>query len=146
MEKISPIIDELLEKYISELGLGEVSTRIIEVTHETPAKKVFDLLVYDPAKHARLQVFRSERIPDLYPVDTDADGIPDYRDNCMLVPNGPLIPGDASTSQQDSDGDHTGDACDTDDGTGTSDKAAGMQGRHPAVRQGIAMPAALPAS
>jgi len=124
----------------SELGLGDVSTRIIEVTHETPAKKVFDLLVDDPAEHARLQVFRSERIPGLYPVDTDADGIPDYKDNCRLVPNGPLIPGDASTSQLDSDGDAKGDACDTDDGTGSSDKAAGLQGQHPAAHEGITKP------
>lgn len=129
----------------SKLGLGAVSTRIIEVTHETPAEKVFDLLVYDPGRNARMQVFRSERIPDLYPVDTDADGIPDYRDNCMLVPNGPLIPGDASTSQLDSDGDNKGDACDTDDGTGTSDKAASLQGQHPAAHEAITMPA-LPAS
>jgi arylsulfate sulfotransferase len=96
----------------AELGLGDISTRIIEVTHTTPAIKVFDLLVYDPTPHARMQVFRSERIPDLYPVDTDSDGIPDYKDNCRLIPNGPLIPGDVSTSQKDSDGDGVGDACD----------------------------------
>ncbi len=98
----------------ADQGLGDVSTRIIEVTHATPAVKVFDLLVYDPAPHARVQVFRSERIPDLYPVDTDADGIPDYRDNCRLIPNGPLKPGDATASQLDSDGDGVGDACDDD--------------------------------
>ncbi|MGB5261752.1 MAG: aryl-sulfate sulfotransferase, partial [Gammaproteobacteria bacterium] len=55
----------------TKLGLGTVLTRIIEVTHDTPATKVFDLLIYEPASRARLQVFRSERIPDLYPVDTD---------------------------------------------------------------------------
>jgi arylsulfate sulfotransferase len=95
-------------------GLGEVSTRIIEVTHATPAVKVFDLLVYDPDPHARMQVYRSERIPDLYPVDTDADGIPDYKDNCRLLPNGPLNPGDAAASQLDTDGDGIGDVCDDD--------------------------------
>ena len=99
----------------SELGLGAISTRIIEVTHDTPAKKVFDMLVYDPGRRARIQVYRSERIPDLYPVDADADGIPDYKDNCKLVPNGPLIPGDAANSQLNTDGDGAGDMCDDDD-------------------------------
>ena len=98
----------------SELGLGEVSTRIIEVTHDTPATEVFDILVYDPVPGARLQVYRSERIPDLYAVDTDADGVPDYKDNCRLVHNGPLPPGDAASSQIDTDGDGMGDVCDTD--------------------------------
>ena len=99
----------------SDLGLGEVTTRIIEVTHDTPAVEVFDMLVYDPDPSARLQVYRSERIPDLYPLDTDADGIPDYKDNCKLVPNGPLIPGDALSSQLNTDGDSAGDICDEDD-------------------------------
>jgi hypothetical protein len=99
----------------SELGLGAVSTRIIEVTHDTPATKVFDILVYDPGRQARLQVYRSERIPDLYPVDTDADGVPDYKDNCTLDQNGPLVPGDAVNSQLDTDGDGAGDICDDDD-------------------------------
>jgi hypothetical protein len=99
----------------SKLGLGTISTRIIEVTHDTPAVKAFDMLVYDPAPRARLQVYRSERIPDLYPVDTDADGVPDYRDNCVLDQNGPLIPGDALNSQLNTDGDSAGDICDDDD-------------------------------
>ncbi len=73
------------------------------------------MLVYDPGPHARLQVYRSERIPDLYPLDTDADGIPDYKDNCKLVPNGPLIPGDAVGSQLNTDGDSAGNLCDDDD-------------------------------
>jgi hypothetical protein len=99
----------------SELGLGAVSTRIIEVTHDTPAVRVFDMLVYDPARHARLQVYRSERIPDLYPVDTDADGIPDYKDNCILDPNGPLVPGDIVNNQLNADRYEAGDICDDDD-------------------------------
>jgi hypothetical protein len=109
----------------SSLGLGEISTRIIEVTHDTPAVKVFDIMLYDPALRARLQVYRSERIPDLYPVDTDADGIPDYKDNCKLKPNGPLIPGAAVNSQLDTDEDGVGDICD-DDNTGMAVGAQGM--------------------
>ncbi|MDH3411221.1 MAG: aryl-sulfate sulfotransferase [Gammaproteobacteria bacterium] len=98
-----------------DLGLGDVSTRIIEVTHDIPAVKVFDLSLFDPAPGARMQVYRSERIPDLYPLDSDADGIPDYKDNCVLEPNGPLVPGDALTSQLDTDGDSAGNVCDLDD-------------------------------
>jgi hypothetical protein len=93
------------------------------------------MLVYDPDPHARIQVFRSERIPDLYPVDTDADGIPDYKDNCKLVPNGPLIPGDAASSQLDTDGDGAGDSCDVDN-AGMPDGAKGIAGLNPAVQQG----------
>ena len=117
----------------SDLGLGNVSTRIIEVTHDTPARKVFDILIYDPAPHARLQVFRSERIPALYPLDTDADGVPDYKDNCPQTPNGPLIPGDALSSQLDTNGDGTGDACDDDAShVMTQDRAVGN--RHQPVQ------------
>jgi len=98
----------------ADLGLGEISTNIIEVTHDTWATRVFDMVVYDPTPGARLQVYRSERIPDLYPVDTDADGVPDYKDNCRLAPNGPLDPGDIGASQLDTDGDGVGDICDDD--------------------------------
>jgi hypothetical protein len=118
----------------SDLGLGEITTRIIEVTHDSPATKVFDMLVYDPEPDARLQVFRSERIPDLYPVDTDADGVPDYKDNCKLIPNGPLIPGDITHSQEDTDGDGMGDSCD-DDNAGISVGTKGVAGDDPVVQQ-----------
>jgi len=127
----------------NDLGLGAVSTRIIEVTHDTPAEKVFDMLVYDPERGSRLQIYRSERIPDLYPVDTDADGVPDYRDNCRLDPNGPLIPGDAASSQLDTDGDGVGDVCDADT-TGMNAGEEGMAVQMPAVQHGAASPPAQP--
>jgi hypothetical protein len=98
-----------------DLGLGEISTSIIEVSHDTPATKVFELSLFDPTPNGRIQVYRSERIPDLYPLDRDSDGIPDYLDNCVLQPNGPLIPGDALSSQLDTDGDSAGNICDIDD-------------------------------
>jgi len=50
---------------------------------------------------------------NLAPADTDFDGVPDVRDNCPTVPNGPLqaaIPGIGN--QTNSDADKFGDACD----------------------------------
>jgi hypothetical protein len=48
-----------------------------------------------------------------YTDDTDGDGIPDYADNCWLVPN---------SDQADSDGDGIGDACDNCPGIGNPDQ------------------------
>jgi len=50
---------------------------------------------------------------DLGPPDDDGDGIPNTLDNCLTVTNGPVIPDiEGGASQQDSDGDTIGDACD----------------------------------
>jgi hypothetical protein len=46
--------------------------------------------------------------------DADEDGTPDYADNCIIVPNGPLIPDAGGHSQLDTDGDLYGNACDCD--------------------------------
>lgn len=46
--------------------------------------------------------------------DTDNDGILDALDNCILVPNGPLIPDAGGNSQRDTDGDGYGNSCDPD--------------------------------
>jgi hypothetical protein len=56
-------------------------------------------------------------------VDTDGDGVPDYRDNCPVVSN---------ASQADMDGDGLGDACDPDiDGDGISNVAEIANGYDP---------------
>jgi hypothetical protein len=47
-----------------DLGLGTNYARIIEVTHDTPAERVFDVMVSDPA--GGILIYRSERIPGLY--------------------------------------------------------------------------------
>jgi hypothetical protein len=47
-------------------------------------------------------------------VDNDSDGIVDLEDNCIDVPNGPLIPDAGSNSQVDTDGDGYGNMCDGD--------------------------------
>jgi len=98
-----------------DLGMGKWHTRIIEVDHNTPAAKVFEMEVFNPTQNSEIRSYRSERIPDLYPLDTDADGVPDHQDNCVHTPNGVLIPDAGGSSQVDTDGDALGDACDPDD-------------------------------
>ena len=49
------------------LGLGLVVTRVIEVTHDTPATVVFDMMIYEPTPGLRVQTPRSEKLPSLYP-------------------------------------------------------------------------------
>ena len=57
-----------------DLGLGLKHGRITEVTHTIPAERVFDVLVFDPRPPSSptdpahgLELYRSERIPSLYP-------------------------------------------------------------------------------
>jgi hypothetical protein len=50
----------------------------------------------------------------LEPIDTDRDGIVDIQDNCINVPNGPLIPDAGGHSQRDTDQDGYGNICDPD--------------------------------
>jgi len=47
-------------------------------------------------------------------VDSDSDGVTDNLDNCIDVPNGPLIPDAGGNSQRDTDGDGYGNSCDAD--------------------------------
>lgn len=47
-------------------------------------------------------------------MDTDADGISDHEDNCILKPNGTTIPDAGGYSQRDTDGDGYGNVCDPD--------------------------------
>jgi hypothetical protein len=46
--------------------------------------------------------------------DTDNDGIADFEDNCILVPNGPLAPDAGGNIQRDTDSDGYGNICDPD--------------------------------
>jgi hypothetical protein len=56
----------------------------------------------------------AHKIEQSVPADTDGDGIPDNQDNCMLVPNGTLVPDAGGNSQLDTDGDGFGNVCDPD--------------------------------
>jgi hypothetical protein len=47
-------------------------------------------------------------------LDTDADGVTDNLDNCILEPNGPIIPDAGGNIQRDTDGDNYGNVCDPD--------------------------------
>ena len=49
-----------------DLGLGQAHARIIETSDDTVPVKVFDLTAYDPTGGVTT-VYRSERIPSLYP-------------------------------------------------------------------------------
>jgi hypothetical protein len=53
-------------------------------------------------------------VSSVNPIDTDNDGIFDDQDNCILIPNGPLIPNAGDNSQRDTDGDGYGNMCDAD--------------------------------
>lgn len=46
--------------------------------------------------------------------DGDGDGVPDHADNCVLAPNGPLLPDAGGNVQLDMDGDGFGNLCDPD--------------------------------
>jgi hypothetical protein len=46
--------------------------------------------------------------------DVDGDGVRDEVDNCINVPNGPVIPDRGGFSQRDTDGDGYGNVCDAD--------------------------------
>lgn len=46
--------------------------------------------------------------------DADGDGVLDTNDNCVNVPNGPILPDFGGNSQLDTDGDGFGNACDGD--------------------------------
>jgi arylsulfate sulfotransferase len=59
---------------IATFGWGERAVRIVEVTHDTPAVKVFDLIMYNPDPIGRIASFRAERIPSLYPPHVTVTG------------------------------------------------------------------------
>jgi hypothetical protein len=52
-----------------DLGLGTLHARLVEVTDDVVPVKVFELLVYDPEDDKRSTIYRSERIPSLYPLE-----------------------------------------------------------------------------
>ena len=50
----------------TEATTGRRSARIMEVTHETPARKVFELIVEADWDAGGWHVYRAQRIPSLY--------------------------------------------------------------------------------
>ena len=62
--------------------------------------------------------------------DSDADGVPDSYDNCVSIPNGPLLATAGCGGQEDANLDGYGSPCDTDynnDGaTGLNDVSAAL--------------------
>ncbi len=50
----------------AELGRGTGYGRVVEVTRDTPAERVFDVSVFRTGDERRV-IYRSEKIPSLYP-------------------------------------------------------------------------------
>jgi hypothetical protein len=48
------------------------------------------------------------------PSDVDVDGVIDVSDNCLIVPNGPLLGTNSCNSQEDGNNEGYGNPCDTD--------------------------------
>jgi hypothetical protein len=68
--------------------------------------------------------------------DADNDGVPDQYDNCLNVPNGPLLGTGSCNAQEDSDGDGYGNACDgdlTQDGSVLGTDFGALLGYFPSV-------------
>jgi hypothetical protein len=62
-----------------------------------------------------LTLVRAANAPILPEADDDGDGVPNQFDNCLFVPNGPLLAtGYTCDSQEDYDGDGYGQPCDAD--------------------------------
>jgi arylsulfate sulfotransferase len=67
--------------YVDGVRTNTNAVRIMEVTHTTPAEKVFDLSIETPPDAPAWFVYRAERIPDLYPPAGPAPECSDGRDN-----------------------------------------------------------------
>ena len=65
----------------ADLGLGELHARIVEATDDPVPERVFELVLYDDSQGGRIQVYRGERLPSLYP---QQDGVVRY----VKPPNG----------------------------------------------------------
>ena len=99
----------------ADLGLGARHTRIIEYATD-PESEVFDARLYNPDPAGRIHVYRSDRIPSLYPVSVERAGPLEplqveaawvETDTCFEVDNdGDLrISEDGSSVPGDDDGD-----------------------------------------
>jgi arylsulfate sulfotransferase len=78
-------------------GLGYRHGRITEVTHSTPPETVFDVRIFDPRlgspplnlRH-KIELYRSERIPSLYPADVSLARAPGL---AVSTPSPYVLPG-----------------------------------------------------
>jgi hypothetical protein len=100
--------------HTNTIGMGACHIRIVEVDHNEPANKVFEVAIYNSTPDSVILGYRSHRFPDLYATDSDNDGVPDYQDNCINHANGPLITDFGGNSQMDTDSDGYGNRCDAD--------------------------------
>ena len=102
-------------------GPGEFSQEAIFIFSDVPPatpETVIDFVV-DNTHAANISSATSIRYSVTFELfdpaaDADGDGLLDTADNCILVPNSPLIPDAGGNSQLDTDGDGYGNLCDPD--------------------------------
>lgn len=88
------------------LGSGETPGH----TYADPGTYTVELVVEDDEGAQSAPATTTAEIA----LDTDGDGVADAQDNCILDPNGPLIPDEGGNIQLDTDGDNYGNICDPD--------------------------------
>ena len=94
-------------------SVGGISFEGADVLEYNPASATWTL-VYDASTVPLVAGVGVDALAATQPPDQDRDGTPDDVDNCILVPNGPLIPDAGGFSQRDTDGDGFGNMCDAD--------------------------------
>lgn len=82
-----------------------------DVVEFNPRSASFSLAYDGSARYAALAAADLDALDGL-PADTDADGLRDDADNCIEVPNGPLLT--TGPEQRDTDADGYGNLCDAD--------------------------------
>ena len=109
-------IEISLDGNFHDYGLDISLKFLTPLSHTQPSLINLDTSSFDCCGNGfHKQDFVSGSIsPVVSSVDSDSDGIVDLEDNCIDVPNGPLIPDAGSNSQVDTDGDGYGNMCDGD--------------------------------
>ena len=103
--------DHLLLSFDVSGSVGGVAFADEDAVQFNPRNGSFSLAFDGSALHPELVAADLEAF-DALAADTDADGLRDDADNCVLAPNGPVST--VGAPQRDSDGDGYGNRCDAD--------------------------------
>ena len=93
--------------------LGGVSFEAADVLEYDVTNAAWDM-AYDASGVMETAGLNIDALAAVPAPDQDQDGVPDAADNCILHPNGPLIPDAGGNIQRDTDSDGYGNACDPD--------------------------------